>query len=83
MIEICNNFNFQPDDRIGVEVLSRKTLIANACKDLVNRAMETVGGQSFYRKFELERLFRDVQAASFHTLPEKQQQHFTGEFLLK
>jgi len=83
MIEIVNNLNFQPEDRIGIEILARKTLVAKACKETVNKAMETVGGQSFYRIFELERLFRDVQAVGFHTLPEKQQQHFTGEFLLK
>lgn len=83
MIEIVNNLDFKAEERIGVEILARKTLVANACKETVNKAMETVGGQSFYRKFELERLFRDMQAVGFHTLPEKKQQHFTGEFLLK
>lgn len=83
MIEIANNLDFKSEERIGVEILARKTLVANACKETVNKAMETVGGQSFYRKFELERLFRDMQAVGFHTLPEKKQQHFTGEFLLK
>ncbi|WP_117884549.1 acyl-CoA dehydrogenase family protein [Aureibaculum luteum] len=83
MIAIANNLDFQPDDSIGIQILARKTLVAKACKETVNKAMETVGGQSFYRIFELERLFRDVQAVGFHTLPEKQQQHFTGEFLLE
>ena len=83
MIEIANNLNFQPEERIGVEILARKTLVAKACKETVNKAMETVGGQSFYRIMELERLLRDVQAVGFHTLPEKQQQQFTGDFLLK
>jgi len=83
MIEIANNLDFKAEERIGIEILARKTLIANACTETVNKAMETIGGQSFYRKFELERLFRDMQAVGFHTLPEKKQQHFTGEFLLK
>ncbi|RAJ04816.1 acyl-CoA dehydrogenase family protein [Arenibacter echinorum] len=83
MIEIANDLDFQAEERTGVEILARKTLVANACTETVNKAMETVGGQSFYRKFELERLFRDMQAIGFHTLPEKKQQHFTGEFLLK
>ena len=83
MIGIANNLDFKAEERIGVEILARKTLVANACKETVNKAMDTVGGQSFYRKFELERLFRDMQAVGFHTLPEKKQQHFTGEFLLK
>ena len=83
MIEITNNLDFQPKESIGVDVLTRKTLVTKACIKTLNKAMEIVGGQSFYRKSELERLFRDVQAANFHTLPEKQQLHFTGEFLLK
>ncbi|MBU2973763.1 acyl-CoA dehydrogenase family protein [Zobellia sp. B3R18] len=83
MLEIANDLDFQAEERIGVEMLTRKTLVANACKETVNKAMETVGGQSFYRKYELERLFRDMQAVGFHTLPEKKQQHFTGDFLLK
>ncbi|PCJ94145.1 MAG: acyl-CoA dehydrogenase [Flavobacteriaceae bacterium] len=83
MIGKANNLDFQPENRLGVEILARKTLVASACKETVNKAMETVGGQSYYRKIELERLFRDVQAAGFHTLPEKQQLQFTGDFLLK
>ncbi|RED45560.1 alkylation response protein AidB-like acyl-CoA dehydrogenase [Winogradskyella eximia] len=83
MIAITNNLDFQPEAKMGVDILTRKTLVANACKDTVAKAMGIVGGQSFYRKHHLERLFRDVQAASFHTLPEKEQQHFTGDFLLK
>ncbi|MBT9189127.1 acyl-CoA dehydrogenase family protein [Zobellia russellii] len=83
MLEIANDLDFKSEERIGVEMLTRKTLVANACKETVNKAMETVGGQSFYRKYELERLFRDMQAVGFHTLPEKKQQHFTGDFLLK
>ncbi|NRD24039.1 acyl-CoA dehydrogenase family protein [Winogradskyella litoriviva] len=83
MIEIANNLDFEADERIGVEILTRKTLVANACKETVSKAMETVGGQSFYRIFELERLFRDVQAVSFHTLTEKHQHYFTGKFLLE
>ncbi|SDH52081.1 acyl-CoA dehydrogenase family protein [Winogradskyella thalassocola] len=83
MIAITNNLDFQPQTKMGVDILTRKTLVANACKDTVAKAMGIVGGQSFYKKHHLERLFRDVQAASFHTLPEKEQQHITGEFLLK
>ena len=44
--------------------------------------MEIVGGQGFYRSFGLERLFRDVQAAKYHPLPERDQHRFLGEYLL-
>lgn len=83
MVALGNNFDFLAKDEIGVAILGRKTLVAEACKATVVKAMEAVGGQAFYRANELERLFRDVQAGNFHPLPEKQQQHFTGEFLLR
>lgn len=82
MIRITNNYDFQPENENGNAILTRKTLVANACISTVNKAMEVVGGQSFFRKLELERLFRDVQAGVFHPLPEKQQQAFTGSFML-
>ena len=45
--------------------------------------MEIVGGKSYYRKNELERLFRDVQASQFHPLPQWEQFAFNGERLLQ
>jgi acyl-CoA dehydrogenase len=48
----------------------------------VAKAMELAGGQSFYRKAGIERIFRDVQAARFHPLQEKQQLDFTGRIAL-
>jgi alkylation response protein AidB-like acyl-CoA dehydrogenase len=44
--------------------------------------MGVVGGQGFYEGFGLERLFRDVQAAKYHPLPEKEQQQSLGEYIL-
>ncbi len=82
MVNLSNNLNFLPKDVTAVAILSRKTLVAEACKATVSKAMETVGGLSFYRTTGLERLFRDVQAGNFHPLQEKHQHYFTGEFLL-
>lgn len=83
MIAITNNFDFPPENEIGQAILSRKTIVANSAIRTVESAMEVVGGQSFFRKMELEKLFRDVQAANFHPLPEKQQFQFTGEYILE
>lgn len=82
MRSLADNINFQPSPTITVEMLSLKTNVANACIQVVQEAMEAIGGQSFYRKNMLERLFRDVQAAQFHPLPAWDQYAFTGERLL-
>jgi len=83
MIRITNNFDFKAVDQNGQDILSRKTNSANACLGVVEKAMEIVGGQGFYRSFGLERLFRDVQAAKYHPLQEKDQYQFSGEFILR
>ena len=82
MIRLANNLDFLPENQIGQDVLCRKTNVANACVSVVTRAMEIVGGQGFYRGFGLERLFRDVQAAKYHPLPEPEQQRFLGEYTI-
>jgi alkylation response protein AidB-like acyl-CoA dehydrogenase len=83
MIRLANDLDFMPDNRTGQDVLSRKTNAANACIGVVTKAMEIVGGQGFYRSFGLERLFRDVQAAKYHPLPQPDQQQSLGEYLLR
>ncbi len=82
MVAIANDLDFMPDHNKGNNILTRKTLVAKAAINTVNKAMEIVGGQSFFRIFGIERLFRDVQAANFHPLPEKDQHRFSGNFIL-
>jgi alkylation response protein AidB-like acyl-CoA dehydrogenase len=82
MVRLANDLDFRPENQTGQDVLCRKTNVANACVSVVSRAMEIVGGQGFYRSFGLERLFRDVQAAKYHPLPEAEQQRFSGEYVL-
>jgi alkylation response protein AidB-like acyl-CoA dehydrogenase len=48
----------------------------------VEKAMEVVGGASFFRSLGLERMFRDVQGARFHPLQEKPQLLYAGRMAL-
>lgn len=82
MIRITNDYDFKAVDQNGQDILVRKTNTANACISVVKKAMEIVGGKGFYRGFGLERIFRDMQAVHYHPLQEKEQQQFTGEFIL-
>ena len=83
MVHLTNNFEFKPNDKMTMDMLSYKTNIADLTREMVQEAMEGIGGQSFYRKNELERLFRDVQASEFHPLPKWDQLNFVGERLLR
>jgi alkylation response protein AidB-like acyl-CoA dehydrogenase len=83
MLRIANNLDFEAIDQNGHAILARKTNVANAAIRTVTRAMEIVGGEGFYRAFGLERLFRDIQAARYHPLPEADQVKMSGEYLLR
>ncbi len=82
MVRLANELDFEPENQIGQEALSRKTNVANACVGVVTRAMEIAGGPGFYRDLGLERLFGDVQAAKYHPLPERDQERLLGEHVL-
>lgn len=78
MIDLCNDWNFQPTEKTASEAAIRKTLTANACIATVEKALEATGGRGYFRKLGMERLLRDVHAGQFHPLQEKKQQLFTG-----
>jgi acyl-CoA dehydrogenase len=63
-------------------MLVRRTLAARAAIATVEKAMDAVGGASFYRELGLERLFRDVQGARFHPLQLRRQLRLTGRLAL-
>ena len=50
----------------GAIIPSAKWRAVETAQRVVHRAMDVVGGSSFFRRSELERLYRDVRAASFH-----------------
>lgn len=63
-------------------IVMARTMIARSAIKTIELAMQLVGGRSFYRELGLERLYRDVQGARFHPLPEKAQHQFTGRLAL-
>lgn len=72
----------KPNPETTNEVLIRRTLVGQASVKTVEKAMELVGGAAFLRGTGLERLFRDVQGARFHPLPESKQHSYTGRYAL-
>jgi alkylation response protein AidB-like acyl-CoA dehydrogenase len=82
MIEITNNFDFAPKTEDADRMLIRKTIAAKAAIATVDKAVEVVGGAALFRNVGIERLWRDVQGAAFHPLPEKKQLVFSGRVAL-
>jgi alkylation response protein AidB-like acyl-CoA dehydrogenase len=59
-----------------------KTIVVRGAIRTVEKAMEAVGGSSFFRSLGLERCFRDVQGARFHPFQERRQYLFSGRVAL-
>jgi alkylation response protein AidB-like acyl-CoA dehydrogenase len=82
MIANANEYDFDARLDTANEQLIHKTLCVRGVTAAVNKAMELAGGRGFFREFGLERLLRDVRAASYHPLPDKRQQQFSGRLAL-
>ena len=82
MLKIGNNLDFEPKNEISSKILTRKTTVANLAMNIVNDALNIIGGSGFYKNHTIERIFRDVQAARFHPMQEAEQVAWTGKQLL-
>ena len=78
MLHLSDNFGFAPSNQLSSDILTRKTLLADAARDSVELAAEIVGGAGFFKGHPMERLLRDVRASHFHPLPYRRQHRFSG-----
>jgi alkylation response protein AidB-like acyl-CoA dehydrogenase len=81
-IEIWGDYTFAPEKATINKTVIRKTIAAEALLKVVETAMETIGGASFFRSVGLERMVRDMHAAQFHPMQAKRQLRFTGRAAL-
>lgn len=63
-------------------VMTGRHLVEENAIRTVELALELAGGPGFYRKAELERLFRDIQAARYHPLQKEVQTDYAGAMAL-
>lgn len=81
MIEAVER-NAPSAETINDVMIGRRLVEENAIRT-VELAMELAGGASFYRKTELERRFRDIQAARYHPLQKEVQSEYAGAMALE
>lgn len=72
----------QPGPETTNTIFIHRTLVARGARKTVDLALDVAGGASYHRRNRLERLFRDVQGARFHPLPEHQQRRLAGRLAL-
>jgi acyl-CoA dehydrogenase len=72
----------QPSAETTNRIFMHRALVARGALKTVDLAMELAGGASYFRKFGLEKLFRDVQGARFHPLRDSTQRRLAGRVAL-
>ena len=72
----------EPSESTTNTICTYRALLARAACRTVDLALEVAGGASFHRRNGLERLFRDMQGARFHPMPEYRQRQFAGRVAL-
>jgi alkylation response protein AidB-like acyl-CoA dehydrogenase len=82
MIANARNYDFVPEPARANVAFMGKTVVANAVRAVVDKAVQVSGGSAFFKKSPIEQLWRDVQAVQFHPLPEAQQLVMTGKLAL-
>jgi alkylation response protein AidB-like acyl-CoA dehydrogenase len=71
-----------PSAETTQRVMTLRTLVGRAAMEVGSKALDVAGGAGFYRAGGVEQRFRDLQAARFHPLQERQQQLFAARFVL-
>lgn len=74
--------DWAPGPETSSAALQCRQLTGQAAILTVEKALELAGGSAFYRRNPIERMFRDIQAARFHPLQEKQQLDMAGRVAL-
>jgi alkylation response protein AidB-like acyl-CoA dehydrogenase len=81
MIRANEDLRFDATLEAAAAALTRKGNVAEAAIETVRLALEVGGGQAF-AVGGIERLLRDVHAATYHPLPPAAQQRFSGRVAL-
>jgi alkylation response protein AidB-like acyl-CoA dehydrogenase len=64
--ELGDDYTANAESTVTVMLAKRQAVVEAI--EVVNIAMEVLGGRSFFRRSPLERAYRDVRAGTFHPL---------------
>jgi acyl-CoA dehydrogenase len=70
------------NEEMATTVLLARRHVATEAVEVVDLAMEAVGGASYYKRSPLERAYRDVRAGKYHPLPPEKTLFYAGRYAL-
>ena len=73
----------KPGEETTATIMTLKQTVTDNLLAMAQYALDAAGGSAFYRKYRIERLFRDLQAARYHPLTTLPQQRLAGRLALQ
>jgi acyl-CoA dehydrogenase len=82
LTEMGDDYQYPADEAtVSTSLLAKRCVVTEAA-EVVDLAMEAVGGSSFFKRSPLERMYRDVRGGKFHPLPPEKTIQFAGRLAL-
>ncbi len=75
--------DFQPGPSVAVPTALAKRCVTSQAVEVVDLAMEVVGGPSYFRRLPLERIYRDVRAGKYHPFTPEATLFYAGRVALR
>lgn len=80
--ELGDDYAYPLDDHtVNAGLLAKRCVVTHAV-EVVDLALEAVGGASYYKRSPLERAYRDVRGGKYHPLPPEKTLQFAGRLAL-
>ena len=80
--ELADDYRYPADEQTVNTILLAKRCVVTEATEIVDLAMEAVGGSAFYKRSPLERACRDVRGGPFHPLPPEKTLQYAGRLAL-
>jgi acyl-CoA dehydrogenase len=80
--ELADDYQYPLDEQTVSAGLLAKRCVVTEATEIVDLAMEAVGGGAFYKRSPLERAYRDVRGGKFHPLAPEKTLQFAGRLAL-
>jgi acyl-CoA dehydrogenase len=82
LTELGDDFAYAVDEaNVNTALLAKRCVVTQAV-EVVDLALEAVGGSAYYKRSLLERAYRDVRGGPFHPLPPEKTLQFAGRLAL-
>jgi alkylation response protein AidB-like acyl-CoA dehydrogenase len=80
--ELADDYQYPADEPTANAILLSKRCVVTEATEIVDLAMEAVGGAAYYKRSPLERAYRDVRGGKFHPLAPEKTLQFAGRLAL-